>query len=82
MRPEQGPDLAPKQEFLQLGIPEDWLPVLVKTGIRHPEDLHNKQAGQLYKDLTAWQRKLQLSLPELTKEEVQSWIDHAPAPKE
>jgi lysyl-tRNA synthetase class 2 len=80
MRPEQGPDVAPKAHFLQLGIPEAWLPVLIKTGIRYPEDLHNKQAGQLYKDLTAWQRKLQLTLPELSKEAVQAWIDQAPAP--
>lgn len=80
-RPEQPSGIAPKEDFLKLGIPSDWLPLVVKAGIHHPSDLHGKQAGQLAKTLNGWVRKLNLSLGKLDKGEVQSWIEAAPAPE-
>jgi lysyl-tRNA synthetase class 2 len=81
LRPETLPDVAPKAAFQALGIPAEWLPIVVKAGFRHPSDLHGKQAGQVHNTLNTWQRKLSLTLPELSREAVQSWIDTAPVPE-
>lgn len=81
-RPEKAPDVAPKTAFLQLGIPPEWLPLVIKEGVRHPHQLQGRQAGQLYKALAAWQRKLKLALPELSRQDVEQWIANAPAPPE
>ncbi len=78
-RPEAPSGIAPKEDFLALGIPNDWLPLVIKAGIHQPSDLHGKQAGQLAKDLNAWVRKLNLSYDKLENAAVQAWIDAAPA---
>jgi lysyl-tRNA synthetase class 2 len=79
LRPENHPDISPKSAFLALGIPEEWLPLVVKEGIRHPEDLSTRQAGQLFQALNSRKRGMNLTtLPELTKEAVESWVAKAP----
>jgi len=80
MRPEPKPDLAPRKAFEALGIPTEWVPIVVKAGFRHPHQLHGKQAGQVMKELNAWVRKLNLSLEPLTQEQVESWVVAAPEP--
>lgn len=80
MGPEKAPELAPKESFLALGIPEEWLPLVVRLGVHWPEQLHGRQAGQVFKDLNARARALNLTLPELTREAVEAWIAAAPAP--
>lgn len=78
-RPEHQPEVAPKADFLALGIAPEWLPLVVKEGIRHPEDLSTRQAGQLFQALNSRKRGMNLNtLPELTKEMVEGWVALAP----
>ncbi|MBN3036755.1 MAG: lysine--tRNA ligase [Bacteroidales bacterium] len=74
MRPEKRQQEAPEKELQSAGIPTEWIPALIKAGIRQVADLKNAGAGKLMNDLNGLRKKLKLELPALTKEEVERWI--------
>jgi lysyl-tRNA synthetase class 2 len=89
LRPEAVPDVATKEAFKDFfkgddwdlffdnPTKESWLPLLVKEGIRHPEQLATRQPGQLLAQLNARKRGLNIALPELTKEDIEQWVQAA-----
>lgn len=75
MRPEKASTVvgATDEEFVALGIPAEWVPVLRKAGIKLPADLKEANPNKLLHELSGLRKKLKLEIPSLRLEEVSAW---------
>jgi len=75
MRPEKASTVvgATDEEFVALGIPAEWVPVLRKAGIKLPSDLQETNPNKLLHELSGLRKKLKLEIPSLRLEEVSAW---------
>jgi len=74
MRPEKKGVVASDDEFLAKGIPAEWVPVIVKSGITSVTILKEANPNKLFNDLCGLRKKLKLELPAPTLDQVKSWI--------
>jgi lysyl-tRNA synthetase class 2 len=66
---------SPKEEFLELGVPEEWIEPLKKMGYITIDKLKEvEKAGKLANDLNGFNKKNKLGLAGLSPETVASWI--------
>ena len=64
-----------KQAFLDIGVPEGWIDVLIKLGYTTVEKLKEvEKPGKLANDLNGYKKKNKLDLPGLSPEVVEEWI--------
>lgn len=75
MRPEKKKELATDADFLTMGIPAEWIPVIRKAGFNLVEDLQAANPNKLFNDLNGLRKKLKMDIPALKIEEVKSWIE-------
>jgi lysyl-tRNA synthetase class 2 len=75
MRPEKAvvAQGATDEEFVALGVPAEWVPVLRKAGIKMPADLKEANPNKLLHELSGLRKKLKLEIPSLRLEEVSAW---------
>jgi lysyl-tRNA synthetase class 2 len=75
MRPEKATAaaVAADEEFVALGIPANWVPVLRKAGIKQPADLKEANPNKLLHELSGLRKKLKLEIPSLRIEDVNAW---------
>jgi lysyl-tRNA synthetase class 2 len=69
---EQTADLL--QELIQQDIPEEWIPVIQKTGINSFNELKNYKPGKLHNDLCGINKKEKLGLQNPSLDEVKEWV--------
>ena len=78
MRPEASPKQkaeSQKEEYLELGIPEEWVEPLKSLGYTTIEKLKEvEKPGKLANDLNGYKKKNKLDLPGLSPETVGEWI--------
>jgi lysyl-tRNA synthetase class 2 len=77
MRPEtkQKNDLAQRQEFLDLGVPEEWIDPLIKLGYTSVARFKEVQkAARLANDLNGFNKKNKLGLAGLSPQTVEEWM--------
>ena len=64
-----------KEEFLELGIPEEWIDPLKKLGFITLDKIKEvEKAGKLANDLNGYNKKNKLGLHGLSPEEVEKWL--------
>ncbi len=64
-----------EEEYLELGVPEEWVPVLQKLGYTTIEKLKSvEKPGKLANDLNGFKKKNKLDLPGLSPETVAEWL--------
>lgn len=72
---QQVRESASLQEYLNLGVPEEWVGVLQKLGYTTIEKLKEiEKPGKLANDLNGYNKKNKLGLKGLSPEEVASWL--------
>ncbi len=78
MRPEKkAPPAGDADEaFVNLGVPELWIPVLRKYGFKTVAQLKEANPNKLLNDLGGLRKKMKLEIPALKLEEIKSWIDN------
>jgi lysyl-tRNA synthetase class 2 len=65
-----------KEEYLEIGVPEEWIDPLKKLGFTTVEKLkETEKAGKLANDLNGYNKKNKLGLQGLSPEAVQKWLD-------
>lgn len=65
-----------KREFLDMGIPEEWIEPLVALGYDSVEKLKEvEKPGKLANDLNGYKKKNKLDLPGLSPEAVAKWFE-------
>jgi len=76
MRPEKiAAPVDNDNEFLALGIPADWVPVVRKAGLKTAADVKAANPNKLLNDISGLRKKLKLEIPALKIEEVKAWCE-------
>jgi len=74
MKPEKAQTKDPVSKFTALGIPEDWVPVVQKTGILTVSQLKDVNPNKFHQDICGLNKKFKLELVNPTREEVAEWV--------
>ncbi len=74
MKPEKRIQGAEVSEFINKGIPQEYVPLLHKAGINTVADLQNANPNKLFNDLCGMRKKLKLDIKNPSLDDVQSWI--------
>jgi len=75
MRPEKKVVATTDEEFIEFGIPAEWVPVVRKAGFNMLEDLKNVNPNKLFNDLGSLRKKTKLDISALKIEEVRTWFE-------
>jgi len=77
MKPEiQKPKIeSPKEEYIEIGIPEEWIDPLKKLGFTTVAKIREvEKAGKLSNDLNGFNKKNKLGLAGLSPQAVEEWL--------
>jgi lysyl-tRNA synthetase, class II len=75
MRPEKKAPETTDEEFIEAGVPAEWLPWIRKTGINTMEDLAGSNPNKLANDLNGLRKKNKLDIPAVNGEIVKGWVE-------
>ncbi|WP_158826335.1 lysine--tRNA ligase [Mucilaginibacter lacusdianchii] len=74
MRPEKKVKVSTVDDFVHIGVPAEWVPVINQMGINTVEQLRATNPNKFYNDLGGMRKKLKLDLPMPSKESVMAWF--------
>lgn len=75
MRPEKKAKLVTAEDFVNIGVPAEWVPVINKMGFNTPEDLRAANPNKVFNDLGGMRKKMKLEIPMPLKESVLAWFE-------
>ncbi|KAA8481822.1 lysyl-tRNA synthetase class II [Arcticibacter tournemirensis] len=75
MRPEKRLKVASVDDFVAIGVPVEWVPVLLKMGFNTIEELKAGNPNKVFNDLGGMRKKLKLEITMPSKEEVMLWFE-------
>ena len=75
MRPEKVIQKDAPAKFMELGIAEDWVPVIQKAGYNLVTDMKDVNPQKLHQDICGINKKYKLGLANPTVDEVAGWIE-------
>mgnify|MGYP000748257237 CR=1 FL=1 len=75
MRPEKVIKKDPAAKYMELGIAEDWVPVIQKAGYNTVEDMKDVNAQKLHQDICGINKKYKLELTNPSVNDVTEWIN-------
>ncbi len=75
MRPEKVTKVASTSDYVEQGIPEEWVPVLQKMGFTSIDSLKEANPNKVFNDLGGMRKKMKLDISMPTKDEVTSWFE-------
>lgn len=74
MRPEKTIKKDPASKYTELGISEDWVPVIQKAGYNLVDDLKEVNPQKLHQDICGINKKYKLELASPSVNDVAEWI--------
>jgi len=74
MKPEKKAPVTTDEDFVNHGVPAEWVPVLRKAGINTLAQLKEANPNKLYNDLNGLRKKNKLEMAPVKKEEVDAWV--------
>jgi lysyl-tRNA synthetase class 2 len=74
MRPEKKAKVVTVDDFVNVGVPAEWVPVINKMGFNTVEELKVANPNKVFNDLGGMRKKLKLDLSIPTKDEVMAWF--------
>lgn len=74
MRPEKKAKVATAEDFINIGVPAVWVPVLNNMGFNTVEELRAANPNKVYNDMGGMRKKMKLDITTPTKEEVMAWF--------
>ena len=75
MRPEKVVKKDAAAKYMELGIAEDWVPVIQKAGYNLVTDMKDVNPQKLHQDICGINKKYKLELANPTVDEVAGWIE-------
>ncbi|GAB4296690.1 MAG: lysine--tRNA ligase [Marinilabiliales bacterium] len=75
MKPEKKVLPDPKEKFLKLGVPEEWIDIIKKSGYLTINDLKDVNPNKLHQEICGLNKKHKLGLNNPTPEDVKNWIN-------
>ena len=73
MRPEPKADLSSDADFIEAGVPAEWVPAVQKLGYLTVEQLRVASPNKLFNDLGGVRKKLKMDAPMPNLIDVRSW---------
>ncbi len=74
MKPEQQKQSSTNEEFVEIGVREELVPLLQKLGYTTIEQLSEANPNKLFNDVCGVRKKMKLDVSNPTLEEVKSWL--------
>ena len=74
MKPEKKAVVTTDAEFVEHGVPAEWVAMLRKAGVNTLSQLKEANPNKLYNDLNGLRKKNKLDIPPVQKEAVEAWI--------
>ena len=74
MRPEKITPTCSVDDFVKIGVPAEWVPVLQKMGFNSVEELKAGNANKVFNDMGGMRKKLKLEITIPSKEDVMQWF--------
>ncbi len=74
MRPEKKVRVSSAEDFIALGIPAEWVPVLNKMGFKTIDELKAGNPNKVFNDLGGMRKKMKLDITMPSKERVMEWF--------
>jgi len=74
MRPEKKAKVTTDEDFVNAGVPAEWVQVIRKMGINTIEELKDANPNKVFNDLGGMRKKLKLELTMPSKEDVTAWF--------
>ena len=74
MKPEKKPEKDSKEVFMEIGVPEEWVPVIQKAGFLTVKALKDANPNKVHQDICGINKKFKMGLKNPSKEDVASWI--------
>lgn len=75
MRPEKIAKVTSVADYVELGIPEEWVPVLQKMGFHTIESLKEANPNKVFNDLGGMRKKMKLDITLPSKDQVTAWFN-------
>ncbi|PJJ84213.1 lysine--tRNA ligase [Mucilaginibacter auburnensis] len=75
MRPEKKAKVATVEDFTNIGVPAEWVPVLNKMGFNTVEELKAGNPNKVFNDLGGMRKKLKLDITMPAKDVVMAWFE-------
>ena len=67
--------VATKEDYMAIGIPEEWVAIVQKAGFNSPADLKGVNANKLFNDLCGLKKKIKLEITNPTLDDVKKWVE-------
>ena len=74
MKPEKILTSSGPEEYTELGIPSEWVPLIQKLGINSVSQLKSLNPNKFFNDLCGLRKKLKLEIQNPTIDNVKSWL--------
>ncbi|WP_316812416.1 lysine--tRNA ligase [Pedobacter heparinus] len=74
MRPEKKARITTDEDFVNAGVPAEWVQAIRKMGINTIEELKTANPNKVFNDLGGMRKKLKLDLVMPSKEEFSTWF--------
>ncbi|MFN5705558.1 MAG: lysine--tRNA ligase [bacterium] len=75
MRPEKVQKVTSIEDFVEAGVPAEWVQVLNKMNINTVEELKAANPNKVFNDMGGMRKKLKLEIAIPSKEEVMKWFE-------
>ena len=75
MRPEKKAPKDPSAKYVEIGVPEEWVPLIQKAGYKLVADMQGVNPQKVHMDICGVNKKYKLDLKNPTVDEVAAWIE-------
>lgn len=75
MKAEQKTQVDSAEKFGEVGVPETWVPPLIKAGVSTVEALKSANPNKLHQELCGINKKYKLGIKNPAREEVVAWVE-------
>jgi len=73
MKPEKKAKVATETDFVEAGVPKEWVPVVMEAGIKTVEELKETKHTKLHHQISGLKKKMKLDIPSVSPDEVKEW---------
>ncbi len=75
MKPEEKPQTDTDSAFIEVGVPQEWIPVLRKNDIQTIAQLREQNPNKLHNDICGLKKKMKLELKNPSPADVKNWTE-------
>ena len=75
MRPEKPVKIYGTEDFIAIGIPQEWAEHIQKAGYEKPTDLTTEKPTALQQKLNGYRKKNKLTIPSIQLDDINRWLE-------